>query len=542
MSVPAFLRHPVVLLAAVAVVIGLIWYALGQPIKLPPSPLAQNEKLHCVSYSPFRGGQSPFDASLVIPAAQIEADLALLAPLTSCVRTYGIGMGLARVPEIARKYGLTVLQGIALGRDAGRNRVEIEGAVAVARAQRETIRALVVGNEVLSRGDMSATDLGNIIRGVREQVPVPVTYADTWDAWLKAGELADAVNFVTIHVVPYRDDFPVAAADAARRVIEIRSRVAASFPGKEILIGEVGWPSAGRLREIALPSPANQARVLHDVVAAAKAGKFQINILEGFDQPWKRTLEGTAGAHWGLFDGDTRALKFRWGGAVSNHPYWFFQALIGILFALVTFAAGFLAARSLGPDEPARIDWPPVAGIALAGGLFLGWAIANVSLENYTIIDWFQSIFLITLALVTPPIAAAAAVRRTPFEGFVALLDPLARRLTVPLARAVSLLFVLLVIAAIRIALGLVFEPRYHDFPFAALSGPVAALALIARYNPRGSRWESAAEISAAVILLGAALIILFNEGVWNWQAQWFAAVLLALAWTCLRARGVRNP
>ena len=35
----------------------------------------------------------------------------------------------------------------------------------------------------------------------------------------------------------------------------IRKRVTAAFQGKDILIGEVGWPSAGRMREGALPSP-----------------------------------------------------------------------------------------------------------------------------------------------------------------------------------------------------------------------------------------------------------------------------------------------
>ncbi len=540
----ALLRHPAVLLAAISAVIGVVWYALGRPVEMPRPPLGEKEKLDCVSYWPLRAGQSPFDDTLVIPPAQIEEDLARLAPLTSCVRIYTPRMGLERAPEYARKFNLQILLGIPLGRDAARNKAEIESAIALARAYPDTIPALIVGNEVLSRGDMSAADLGHILRDVRARARLPVSYADQWDSWLKAGELADAVNFVTIHVVPYREDFPPTASAAARRVVEIRAKVAASFPGKDILIGEVGWPSAGRMREGALPSPANQARVIHDVVAAAKAGGFRINLLEGYDQPWKHRLEGTAGAHGGLIDGETRALKFRWGGAVSNQPLWFYQGLLGILFSLVVFAAGFLAARSLGPRATGAIDWPPVAAIAFAGGLFMGWAIANVSIESHTAIDWFYSIILISLAVVTPPVAAAAAVRRAPFEDFAALFDPLTRRVTDPLSRLVTLLFVLTVIAAIRIALGLVFAPRFHDFPFAPLTGPVAALALLAWNNPHGMRRESAAELSAAVVLLGSVAYIVLNETFWNWQALWFAAVLIVLAWTCLRARGrgEQNP
>ena len=81
------------------------------------------------------------------------------------------------------------------------------------------------------------------------------------------------------------------------------------------MIGEVGWPSAGRMREGALPSPANQARVIADVLARGKREHFRVNVIEAFDQPWKRALEGTVGGHWGLFDDATRAAEIRLGRA-----------------------------------------------------------------------------------------------------------------------------------------------------------------------------------------------------------------------------------
>ncbi len=100
----------------------------------------------------------------------------------------------------------------------------------------------------------------------------------------------------------------------------IRSRVAASFPGKDILIGEVGWPSAGRMREGALPSPANQALVLEEVMARARANNYRVNLIEAFDQPWKRKLEGTVGGYWGLLTSGGREPKFAWGEPVSEPP------------------------------------------------------------------------------------------------------------------------------------------------------------------------------------------------------------------------------
>src|SRR5262249_51198155 len=153
-------------------------------------------------------------------------------------------------------------------------------------------------------------------------VTQPVTYADVWEFWLRYRELADAVDFITIHILPYWEDVPISAAQAADHVASIRERAAHEFSGKEIVIGETGWPSAGRMREGALPSLANQARVIQEILARGKRDNFHVNIIEAYDQPWKRFFEGTVGGHWGLISDSTRAYKFAWGEAVSNHPHW----------------------------------------------------------------------------------------------------------------------------------------------------------------------------------------------------------------------------
>src|SRR5262249_18139466 len=160
---------------------------------------------------------------------------------------------------------------------------ELEPAVALAARYPGTIRSLVAGNEVLLRGELSADDLSALIREIKGRVAVPVTYAEVWEFCLRNRAVADAVDFVTIHILPYWEDIPIAADEAAAHVADIRRTVAAEFPGKEILLGEVGWPSAGRMREGALPSPVNQARVIEDVLAAAKRDSFRANVIEAFD-------------------------------------------------------------------------------------------------------------------------------------------------------------------------------------------------------------------------------------------------------------------
>ncbi len=277
------------------------------------------EKLYCLSYSPFRGRQTPLDANTQISAAQIEDDLSRLAQLTDCVRTYSIDYGQDQIAGIAARHGLKVMQGMWLSSHPDKNQVQIETAVALANKYPGTIRALVVGNEVLLRGEMSATELAATIRAVKARVSVPVTYADVWEFWLRNRDVAAAVDFVTIHILPYWEDFPIPARNAAAHVESIRRQLVQAFAGKEVIIGEVGWPSAGRMREGALPSPANQARVIQDVLALGKRENFRVNVIEAFDEPWKRALEGTVGGHWGLLDDSTRTAEIRMGrGGVQS--------------------------------------------------------------------------------------------------------------------------------------------------------------------------------------------------------------------------------
>src|SRR6478672_2978419 len=263
---PISLRTPLALLLSSLCMIAGLWWWLATPITLPRAPIDPNAKLLCVSYAPFRDTQTPLVPGTHIPAEQIAQDLADLAKVTDCIRTYSIENGLDQVPGEAAKVGLKVIQGIWLGSDRPKNLTQITTAVNLTKQFPDVITALVVGNEVLLRGEMTTSDLAANIRSVKAQVSVPVTYADVWEFWLKNREIYDAVDFITIHILPYWEDMPIRAKFAASQVDSIRKRMAVAFPGKEILIGETGWPSAGRMREGALPSRTNQARIVSEIL------------------------------------------------------------------------------------------------------------------------------------------------------------------------------------------------------------------------------------------------------------------------------------
>jgi exo-beta-1,3-glucanase (GH17 family) len=523
-------------LAVSAAVIAGVWAWLGAPVPMPQSPLAAGEKLYCLSYAPFRGGQSPLDLATHISPAQIEDDLSRLAKITDCVRTYSVDFGLDQIAGIAARHGLKVMQGLWLSSHADRNHEQIETAVELANRYPGTIRALVVGNEVLLRGEMSAEDLAATMRVVKARVAVPVTYADVWEFWLQNRDVASATDFITIHILPYWEDFPIPARNAAAHVDSIRRRVLAAFPGKEVIIGEVGWPSAGRMREGALPSPLNQARVIQDVLALGKRENFRVNVIEAFDEPWKRALEGTVGGHWGLLDDATRAPKFVWGEAVSDHPYWKVQATGGILFALVVFGAAFAVRR-----EARLALWLAVTANAIAGGTLIGWSIANMPIESLGAGGWLRALAFAAVAVLTPPTLSAAVMRGTPLPRFSALLGPATGRIRDPLARLIGALMIATTLLALLTTLGLVFDPRYQDFPFAPLSAAVLPFFMHSVTMPRPRGRYGAAELAAAGVFALAGPYILLNESFANWQSLWLCAALAALAFSLARVRDAQS-
>ncbi|HEX9715352.1 MAG TPA: hypothetical protein VGA28_06640, partial [Desulfurivibrionaceae bacterium] len=231
---------------ALAAIFG-FWHGLGQPRPIPEAELAAHHALQCVSYAPFEKDQSPFDFAkgMTIAPARIDADLALLSRRFSCIRTYSVA-GLEALPEYAEKYGMQVLLGAWIGADPKLNQQEIDRLIVLARRHPAVVRAVVVGNEALLRREIPGEQLAGYIRQVKNALPgVKVTYADVWEFWLKHPEVAQATDFVMIHILPYWEDNPVGIDQAMVHIKKIREEIGQKIPGKEIVIGETGWPSQG---------------------------------------------------------------------------------------------------------------------------------------------------------------------------------------------------------------------------------------------------------------------------------------------------------
>jgi exo-beta-1,3-glucanase (GH17 family) len=527
------------LCVATLAAVALTWWWLGRPVDVP-AVAADPGRIQCLSYAPFRGNESPLDETTRVAAYEIEEDLAKLARLTDCVRTYSTENGLDQVPATARRLGLKVIQGLWLGSDRKKNRVRIDAAIALAKSYRDVITAIVVGNEVLLRGELSAADVGDVLREVKAATAMPVTYADVWEYWLRNPDLAQAVDFVTVHILPYWEDFPISAQQAGAHVDSIRSRVAASFPGKDILIGEVGWPSAGRMREGALPSPANQALVLEEVMARARAKNYRVNLIEAFDQPWKRKLEGTVGGYWGLLTSGGREPKFAWGMPVSDHPFWGWQMAAGMVLATLVFAGAF----AVRPANAGELRPPVLAGIAvdaLAAGIAAPWAVANAATESLGAGGWVRGLAFIAVSVGAPVAAAMTMSAGIAIPPFARTLGRPAERPHAALALAGGAILVAATVLALQTALGLVFDPRYRDLTFAPITAAAIPYAIASVIGVRGRSRLGRAELVSAVTLAASAVYIVLNESFANWQALWFAGMLVVLAVTLFRLRDVQS-
>ncbi|OYU90503.1 MAG: beta-(1-6) glucans synthase [Bradyrhizobiaceae bacterium PARB1] len=533
-------RTPLALLLISLGTIAAVWWWLATPVSLVRAPIDPAAKLECVSYAPFRGEQTPLNSTAIIPAAQIAADMVQLAQISKCVRTYSIDNGLDQVPEQAAKVGLKVLQGVWLGSNRLKNAAQIAGVVELTKQYPNVITGVVVGNEVLLRGEMTAADLVGNIRAMKAQVgKLPVTYADVWEFWLKNRELYDAVDFVTIHILPYWEDLPIRAKHAAAHVDSIRKRVAVAFPGKEILIGETGWPSAGRMRDGALPSRDNQARVVSEILDLAKREGFRVNLIEAYDQPWKRDLEGTVGGYWGLYDADARALKYPAGVPISNYPAWKLHMGLGLGLSVLVFLTGMLTLRRK-PWSPRFSAWLTVAVSATVAGALLGVAVDKLLYESYGVGRSIQWGALLAAGVLSPLLCAYATMSGHALPTFLELVGPRPYQNRTWTTVLLGLTLIVTALIGAQTALGFVFDPRYRDFPFAALTMAVVPFAGLMTVNRRAEGTRPVAEATFAGLLVASLVYIGLNEGPDNWQSLWTCAVYLLFAITLWRARAAQ--
>jgi exo-beta-1,3-glucanase (GH17 family)/cellulose synthase/poly-beta-1,6-N-acetylglucosamine synthase-like glycosyltransferase len=370
-----FLAGFAVLAIVSAITIG-GWAWLNRPVDEVPWP----KIVQGFALSPYQEGQDAIQSQL--PSEEdIRGDLRLLAGKTHALRTYSTQGTLASIARIAGEFNLNVAQGAWISRDAARNEDEIRTAIELVRKHHNIVR-VVIGNEALLRNEISIPELSAMLDRVRAEVKRPVSTAEPWHVWLAHPELAQHVDYICVHMLPFWEG--ISAEESVDYIIDKMKKLEARFPDKKIVIGEVGWPSEGRTRENAVATVPNEALFLRRFIHRAEEEGYIYYVMEAFDQPWKSQLGGAVEAYWGVYDVN-RKPKFEFTDPIVRVPGWHLLAGISIGLAALLLIAFYLHSDTL----------------KTRGRFFLALVVyATATATVYIIYDYSQQYVTLTTVLV----------------------------------------------------------------------------------------------------------------------------------------------
>jgi exo-beta-1,3-glucanase (GH17 family) len=522
-------RHVAVLLGCLALILAAGLFSAwqrGQPADLPAAKTGQ---LPCISYAPFRRpGDTPFNEDLHISRASIETDLRLLATVTGCIRTYGVDHGLDAVPAVARDLGLKVVLGAWIGNDPAANTRQLQHALALARDYRDVIKLLMVGNEVLLRGDLAPEALAALLATARRESSVPVSYADVWAFWQHhKASLLPHVDVVSAHILPYWEDEPVSSDAAVTYVHRLAAELRTEFAPLPLFVAETGWPAAGRQRGPAAPGWLEQASFVRGLLAQQDATPIDFNLIEGFDQPWKRRLEGAMGGAWGLFAADgTQRVPLQ--GALAADQTWAWPPGAALLAAIALWLAWQRTGRPVTPATGTAL----VVGSGLVGIFAIQQALL-VPVWSRDLWEWLRECSMLLLCFGTGVVAAwqlaelLAGCRK----------NRLIERMLPTALLAVTVLQ----------AFWLVIDGRYRPLPWQGIAAPAILLAALATLGTSRTVHHPVVHRliqGLAFTGLSCAMLIVLNEGLANDEALLYAGLLtlLALSAFCNRANHHTGP
>lgn len=391
--------------SAVALVIALciaginfaVWQLFNGQVRAPDhdGPVAG------LSYNGADRWQSP-SGGRRRSVTDLDQDLVLLSSHTRRIRTYSAA-DYPELPAIARKYGLQVMLGAWITERLDGNQRELAAAIDLARSH-PNVHRLIVGNETQLRATLPPNRLVAYLDQVRSALrttAVQVSTAEPWHVWLAKPQLAQHVDFIAIHVLPYWEKESIESA--VQTSLKQIARVQARFPDRKVVVAEIGWPSNGPSLGKARASAANQALFIRNFLQQAGSAGLDYYLIESFDQPWKMATEGRAGAYWGMWDA-WRNSKFDLTGPVLKDPWGQRKAWAASVLGVAVMLALLLAVPQM--RLAGRITFCAAAQAVVSAGVIL----VSIPLAHYlTLTDVFGLVLVVAaLAFISATLLALA--------------------------------------------------------------------------------------------------------------------------------------
>ncbi|OZJ06259.1 hypothetical protein BZG36_00798 [Bifiguratus adelaidae] len=165
----------------------------------------------------------------------------------------------------------------------------------------DNVIGVSVGSESLYRGEVDSNTLAGYITETKQALAsagksIPVSTADVYYKF--EAPVIQAVDYLMMNAFPYWEG--VAISSAADTLFNHINYVKSIAQGKEVVVSETGWPSAGPNFQSAQSGVAQQAQYLSQVSCRAQQTGTKIFWFEANDEPWKGA--NTVESHWGLWD------------------------------------------------------------------------------------------------------------------------------------------------------------------------------------------------------------------------------------------------
>jgi exo-beta-1,3-glucanase (GH17 family) len=266
-----------------------------------------------------RDGQRPGGPAPT--AAQLQEDLALIAPRWSLLRMYNSDANSEAVLRLIheRRAELKVILGVWIGPEAtpdarAANRTEVATAIRLAATYPDVVLAINVGNET----QVSWTDhkvapevLVGYLKEVRAATRVPVTTADDFGFWVspESEPIAREVDFLMVHAYAMWNGKQL--GEAVPFTQEKLAEVGRKHPGRALILGELGWATkkhteGDQAKLIKAPPGEQEQRTFRrQLLTWTTQAQVPNLFFEAFDENWKGGAHpDEVEKHWGLFRAD----------------------------------------------------------------------------------------------------------------------------------------------------------------------------------------------------------------------------------------------
>ena len=289
------------------------------------------EYAKAICYSGYRDGQSPRDR--IYPSdEEVLEDLTILSKHFSYIRMYDVYEHAQSVLRVIHTHHipLKVMLGVeplgeisnpncpwgglhsdeAIQSHKVFNYKQLDALANLANRYRDIVLALAIGNENTAswhHNKMDPHTLAEHAKYLKTKTNLPITFCEGAYEWREhCSELADIVDFISIHVYPLWHKIPL--KDALNATTIEYNQTVLKYPKKPVIFTEFGWTtSGGKQMDDTQTNETFQKEYLDQLAIWSEKNQVTMFIFEAFDEPWKGgNNPDEPEKHWGIYTVDRK--------------------------------------------------------------------------------------------------------------------------------------------------------------------------------------------------------------------------------------------